>query len=252
MEVRYLLLLAALLLVCLCFPGRKRRYKRTAYYRMTGCPYRFTMEDKGRFGEYQIYRKLASYERKGAGFLFNCYLPRRNKETTEIDVIMLHHSGIYVFESKNYSGWIYGQESDRTWTQSLKDHRGRIRKEHFLNPLIQNRTHVNQVRRQLGIRSGIPVYSLAVFSDRCVLRDVRVSGPDGQVTTWRRLGRTVRKLARKQPHVLEEETLEAFYEQLYPFTQVSGKVKQEHIRRIRRRQRRKGILGRLFSWLFGK
>ena len=39
----------------------------------------------------------------GASFLFNCYLPMENKETTEIDAIMIHHSGIYVFESKNYA-----------------------------------------------------------------------------------------------------------------------------------------------------
>mgnify|MGYP002509292044 CR=1 FL=1 len=35
--------------------------------------------------------------------LFNLYIPKDNGETTELDVVLLHESGIYVFESKNYS-----------------------------------------------------------------------------------------------------------------------------------------------------
>ncbi|NLK22184.1 MAG: NERD domain-containing protein [Epulopiscium sp.] len=26
---------------------------------------------------------------------------------------------MYVFESKNYSGWIFGNEKDKNWTQML-------------------------------------------------------------------------------------------------------------------------------------
>lgn len=252
MEGRYLWLLAAFVLFCLFVPGRKRRYKKTSYYRMTKYPYRSMMEDKGRFGEYQIYRKLASYEQKGAKLLFNCYLTKKSGETTEIDAVMLHHNGIYVFESKNYSGWIFGQETDRTWTQSLRGNSGTFRKERFLNPLLQNQSHITQIKRQLGCRAEVPVYSLVVFSDHCVLKKIRVSGPDRQVTTWRKLRRTVRKLIRKHPHALEAEKIAEFYERLYPYTQVSERERQEHIRNIQRHRKRRGMLSRIFSWLFGK
>ena len=71
--------------------------------------------DKGRLGEYETYRLLKSFEKKGARFLFNVYLPKGNNETTEIDVLMIGQNGIIVFESKNYSGWIFGDERYRSW-----------------------------------------------------------------------------------------------------------------------------------------
>ena len=36
-------------------------------------------------------------------------------ERTEIDVIMLTLNGIFVFESKNYRGWVYGHEKQKQW-----------------------------------------------------------------------------------------------------------------------------------------
>jgi hypothetical protein len=76
--------------------------------------------EKGKSGEYLVYKVLQNYEKDGAKFLFNCYLPKNNNnDTTEIDVIMIHNSGIYVFESKNYSGWIFGSEHQQKWTQTL-------------------------------------------------------------------------------------------------------------------------------------
>ena len=86
-------------------------YKKTAYYQITGYPFLSVVLDLGRYGKYLTYKCLRSYEAKGAKFLFNCYLPRDNGETTEIDVLMIYKSGLYVFESKNYSGWILCQNS---------------------------------------------------------------------------------------------------------------------------------------------
>lgn len=246
MEVRYMLLLAALALVCPFLFGRKRRYRASAYCRMTGNPYRLTMEDKGRFGEYQIYRRLAAYEKKDAGFLFNCYLPKRSGETTEVDVIMLHTSGIYVFESKNYSGQVFGREGDRMWTQILKNESGFIYKKQFLNPLLQNQSHIVQMKRHLGLDEEIPVYSIVVFSDRCIVKKMTVSDINRQVTTWKKLRHTVRKFAGRQPEVLDRVQIEEWYDRLYPYTQVSKREKQEHIRNIQRHQRESEVFSPLF------
>ena len=241
MEVRDIFLAALLLLAGFLFFDRKRRYKRTSYYRMTRNPYRLTMEDKGRFGEYQIYKRLSAYEQDGGQFLFNCYLPGERWETTEIDVILIHKSGIYVFESKNYSGWIYGRESDRTWTQILRQ---KIR---FPNPLRQNQLHVARVRKALGLRREAPVYSLVVFSDRCVLKKVRVERPDRQVTTWKRLKHAMRKFAKKQPYALEEADVQAYASQLYPCSQATRREKKKHIRDIQKRQKRRGWIRRFWE-----
>lgn len=43
----------------------------------------------------------------------NCYLPKSNSEKIEVDVILIHESDIYVLEFKNYSGWIFGAETEQ-------------------------------------------------------------------------------------------------------------------------------------------
>ena len=74
--------------------------------------------DAGSIGEHFVRQALLPLE----GYkklLSNCYLPKSDGTFTEIDVILLHESGIYVVESKNYSGWIFGKDYEQYWTQSL-------------------------------------------------------------------------------------------------------------------------------------
>ena len=97
----------------------KKQYKNSGYQDASGHNYYETMTDPGRKGEYLTFRCL-----KGLGeehkLLTNVYLPKEDGTTTEIDLIMVSATGIYVFESKNYSGWIFGDEKSKFWTQSLK------------------------------------------------------------------------------------------------------------------------------------
>ena len=51
--------------------------------------------------------------------LRNIYVPKDNNETSEIDVIFITQKGIFVIESKNYSGWIFGDEKSSYWTAML-------------------------------------------------------------------------------------------------------------------------------------
>ena len=46
-------------------------------------------------------------------------LPRANGGSTQIDHIIVSVYGIFVIETKNYKGWIYGSETQRQWTQSF-------------------------------------------------------------------------------------------------------------------------------------
>lgn len=54
--------------------------------------------------------------------------------------------GIFVIETKNYKGWIYGSERDRQWTQVIYK-----RKERFQNPLRQNCRHTKVLSELTGI-----------------------------------------------------------------------------------------------------
>ena len=48
--------------------------------------------------------------------LINIYIPNGN-HTNEIDSILINNYGVFVIESKGYSGWIFGNETNKTWTQ---------------------------------------------------------------------------------------------------------------------------------------
>ena len=106
-------------------------YINSTYYKVTKKPALAMRTDVGTYGEYCIFKLLKTYENKGAKFLFNVYLPKDENETTEIDVLMICSQGIYVFESKNYSGWIFGNEKYKMWTQSLPQGKGRPAKKSF-------------------------------------------------------------------------------------------------------------------------
>lgn len=78
-------------------------------------------------------------------------------KSSQIDHIVINPRGIFVIETKNYSGEIYGSENQREWTQILAY--GKI-KNKLYNPLKQNATHVYNVKKIVG---NLPVYSLVVF-----------------------------------------------------------------------------------------
>lgn len=67
--------------------------------------------------------------------------------TTQIDHVILSRYGVFVIETKNMSGWIFGGESQARWTQVMRRH-----KSQFQNPLRQNYHHLKVVKDLLGIR----------------------------------------------------------------------------------------------------
>ena len=83
-------------------------YEKSSYYQITKKP--LSTLNKGEVGEYLIWEELQRFEEEGGKFLFNLYIPKPNGETTEVDVVFIHPKGFFVFESKNYKGWIFGSE----------------------------------------------------------------------------------------------------------------------------------------------
>lgn len=205
-------------------------FRRSAYYKMTGNGYFEIISDAGKYGEYLTYQQLKTYEADGGKFLFNCYLPKGDGTTTEIDVILIHLTGIFVIESKNYSGWIFGSEKAKTWTQTLRNGRGRAKKEHFYNPIMQNNTHIKHLKKIVGMH--VPVYSVIAFSERCVLKDVTVESADIKVVNRQHVGTAVKYLGNQSIQALSKMDVERIYEMLYPYTQTTEYEKLQHIMNV--------------------
>ena len=211
---------------------REILYLRTTYFRITKTLRIQLRSDKGKFGEYLIWQRLKTLEKDGVKFLFNAYLPRDKGRTTEIDVLMLAPQGIFVFESKNYSGWIFGSEKSHYWTQTLPAGRNKSHKEHFLNPIHQNALHIRCLKELLGSEEAFR--SIIVFSDRCELKKLQVdmSGTI-QIIKLANLPNIVCSINWGTP--LTMERIAELYEKLLPYTRVSKDVKAQHVAEIRSR-----------------
>lgn len=212
---------------------RAKGYRESSYRRLTGESFLAVWTDKGKYGEYLTYDALKEFEKEGAKFLFNLYVPKKNGETTEIDLMMISRKGIFVFESKNYGGWIFGKESQRNWTQVLPSGKG-TRKESFYNPIMQNRTHIRNLVAFVG--EEYPTRSIIVFSERCELKEVDVESADIRVVKRDELRRAVLDVYQRETQdLLSPEQIETVYQRLLPLTQVGDDVKARHIENIKKR-----------------
>ena len=182
----------------------------------------------GRYGEKLTARELKwvnLFGRKGKT-LRNIYIPKGNGQTSEIDLIYITQKGIFVFESKNYSGWIFGDENARYWTAMLPNRQ----KNRFYNPIKQNRTHMKWLRQCVG--PDIPLHSIIVFSARCELKKVTVETPEIKVIKRDRTYATVRSIWEQAPDALPQEKVTELYEHLKGFTNVDPAIKNAHIENI--------------------
>lgn len=77
--------------------------------------------------------------------------------TTQVDHIVLSKYGIFVIETKNMSGWIFGGQNQARWTQVMRRH-----KSQFQNPLRQNYLHIKVVQGLLALDTD-QLENLVVF-----------------------------------------------------------------------------------------
>jgi hypothetical protein len=97
------------------------------------------------------------------------YIQKPNGEYTQVDVAVATKAGIIVFEVKDYSGWIFGNEHQRHWTQLLAYGKEKHR---FYNPVMQNSGHIQAIRQCLPQNPGIPIYSVIVFFGNSEFKNV--------------------------------------------------------------------------------
>ena len=192
----------------------------------------FTDDFKGRYGEKLTEKELKKvnlFGRKGKT-LRNVYIPKEDGEKSEIDVMFICQKGILVLESKNYSGWIFGNERDQYWTASLASGQ----KNRFYNPIKQNRSHIKWLNTYLdSIGMSVPLFSIIVFSERCELKKITTYSTDIPVIKRDDTYRTVRDIWNDADDVLSEEKIDFLYDKLKVLTNVDEAVKETHIRNIK-------------------
>ena len=220
------LILIIAIIILLDFLYKNKQYKKTTYYQITKNSYLSVYCDKGKYGEYLIYKSLRSFEDTGGKFLFNIYVPRENNKTTEIDLLIICSKGLFVVESKNYDGWIFGNETQKNWTQVIYDN-----KNFFYNPIMQNALHIKCLKKLIG--ENVSMHSIIVFSDRCTLKKITIRSNNINVINRCEVTPVIAQICKQtQRELLTETEINDIYNKLYPYTQVGYETKIKHIANI--------------------
>ncbi|WP_134648545.1 nuclease-related domain-containing protein [Vibrio diabolicus] len=99
---------------------------------------------KGVFGEFLVNRLLSKLPESDYTLIKDVTLPT-NDGTTQVDHIVVSRYGIFVVETKNMKGWIFGSARQKQWTQKIYRHSSK-----FQNPLHQNYKHIKALETLLG------------------------------------------------------------------------------------------------------
>ena len=183
----------------------------------------------GSFGEYlteyEIKKNIQGYYK----VLRNLYIPYGNNKNIEIDLVVIHQKGIFVIESKNVSGWIFGSEKDRNWTQSLRKKKYKI-----YNPILQNRTHIQVLSNYIRLHS-YRMKSFIVFSERCELMKVPDNTKEYTILNRYDLTEEMAKDLEERKDMFTKKQVDYITNKLLPTTKVSETTKEEHIQDIKYR-----------------
>ena len=225
MQPLFILIFLFIMILLFIFAGihATKQYKNTGYEAASGHSFYETMTNPGRNGEYLIYRSLKVLGDQHK-LLTNIYLPKEDGTTTEIDLIMISASGIYVFESKNYSGWIFGDENTKFWTQSLKGGK----KFRFYNPIWQNKKHISILQKHLGLGSEV-FLSYIIFSERYELKKMFVHSLEMKVMNRNVLKREIEHDLNSLANRLTILEINQIYNELSRYALADAATKQAHI-----------------------
>lgn len=182
---------------------------------------------KGWFGE-SIVNLIAwlALNKKKYHRVNNVTLPSENG-TTQIDHIIVSIYGVFVVETKNMKGWIFGSPEQKTWTQKIYKHTNK-----FQNPLHQNYKHVKTLQSLLGLNDN-QIHSVVVFVGDSTFK---TNIPENVTYGWG----YVRYIKSKKQQVLtESEVLEIKNKIQSKRLAQSFETSREHVKNVRRIVRQK-------------
>ena len=117
-----------------------------------------TPQGRGWLGEFKVKLVIGKTKPEIKYIINNLTIKIDDNKTSQIDHIVINKHGIFVIETKNYSGRIYGNETQLEWTQVLNY--GKV-KNKLYNPIKQNKTHLYHVSNLLNEK--LPIFSAVVF-----------------------------------------------------------------------------------------
>lgn len=182
----------------------------------------------GKFGEKRVARKLDWLSKEY--ITLNDILLPTNYGTTQIDHIVVSPYGIFVIETKNYKGWIFGHENSEEWKQSLlgkKRFWGWSSEQHKLrNPIRQNAAHARAVKAILNEVGDFPIIPIVFFADSA---ELNITTPNHIVINWCNL-RSAIKSYRTQ--CISQEDIQRIVSKISSANITTEGSRESHIRNV--------------------
>ncbi|MGR5464876.1 nuclease-related domain-containing protein [Photobacterium damselae] len=164
------------------------------------------------------------------GIVFTDIVIEDDLGLTQIDIIVILPSGIWVIEAKDMSGLILANQYGYKWTQVLA---GGNYKQTFQNPIRQNHRHVKALEFITG-HLAESIESLVVFNDRCKFGDKGI--PDGVLVGIHKATQHIEQL-KTRPVQLSFEQMEQLCGKI-AFAKLAGsQIKEKHIQDLHDRHR---------------
>ena len=187
----------------------------------------FPWTSKGEMGEKIVAKRLKRLP-KDKYRVINDLLLQNNGYSSQIDHVVVSEYGVFVIETKNYQGDIYGGANSEMWTQNIYGS-----KSHFRNPIWQNQGHIKAIRNALSNPTGIPFESIVLFSDGANLR-LDKSLP---VYNWRKVITIIEGSADLER--IPSDVADKIYYKLLAANVKDKKARKEHVKSAQATKRRR-------------
>ncbi len=165
---------------------------------------------------------ICQFDKRHYKILRNVYVPTIDGYS-EIDVLLLHETGIYVFESKNLSESVYGDEKHPQWQRNKTNGE----KSPIPNPILQNKRHIdclcvflNQNKYQFR------AFSMIVFGNKSKLKYIPENKSLTSIHEICNLEIELVKKMQAEQIFYSAETIDDWCRMLLPYTQLSEEEKR--------------------------
>lgn len=189
---------------------------------------------KGELGEYKIDIQLSQLPKEYMS-LSDLLIknPKSSTGYSQIDHVIITPYGLFVIETKNYQGTIYGGKERKTWLIN-----GKFK---MMNPLVQNYGHIQALKNFIDVKFHQYFISMVSFTKRSTfkideeLRKINSNELvvyDVELTEFINRKVAILKLQYKNP-VLMKDDIEVIHTSLLNSNISDASIRKQHVDNIR-------------------
>lgn len=173
---------------------------------------------KGIWGEFQV-KLVLGKNKENKKYVINNLMILNEGKSSQIDHIIISKTGVFVIETKNYAGRIYGSEDQKEWTQALQY--GKI-KNKFYSPIMQNKTHIYVLSKVLERNDCFR--SIIIFPRAQLM--TKTTTDVGNIGTIRRVYK------RQKEEILTQKEINSIHAKLIEYKKNPQISTRDHVRKI--------------------